>query len=82
MGKIGAVVAAAGRSRRMGSPKQLMAWGGRRVLTAVIEGLQAAGADPVCCVVGHQRDEVAETAGATGAEVVYNPEYEIGRAHV
>lgn len=74
-GRIGAIVAAAGRSTRMGSPKQLLSWGQSTVLATVLGQLATAGAQPVLCVVGHERDQIAQIAEQAGAEVVYNPDY-------
>ncbi|MEX1018128.1 MAG: nucleotidyltransferase family protein [Litorilinea sp.] len=76
---IAAVIAAAGRSTRMGEPKQLLPWRDATptgsVLGTVLINLAAAGVQPVICVVGHARDEIGAVAGAAGAEVVYNPDY-------
>ena len=43
---IAAVIAAAGQSRRMGSPKQLLPWGDSTVIATVVQNLTAAGAVP------------------------------------
>ena len=72
---IAAVVAAAGRSTRMGEPKQLMAWGERTILGTVVANLAAAGAVPVICVVGHRAEEIIAALGDAPAEVVVNPNY-------
>ncbi len=45
-----AVIPAAGLSRRMGTPKQLLPWRQGAILTAVIAALQAGGCAPVVCV--------------------------------
>lgn len=72
---VAAVVAAAGRSTRMGEPKQLLAWGDRTVLGAVAHNLAAAGASPVLCVVGHRADEMAAALGDAPAHLLRNPNY-------
>ncbi|RME60146.1 MAG: nucleotidyltransferase family protein [Caldilineae bacterium] len=72
---IGAVVAAAGQSRRMGRPKQLLPWGEGVVIQAVVNHLAAAGAEPVICVVGHRGEEVAAALAGTGAHILHNPDY-------
>lgn len=58
---IAAVIAAAGRSTRMGRPKQLLPWGDSTVLATVACNLAAAGAAPVVCVVGHRAAEMTAT---------------------
>jgi molybdenum cofactor cytidylyltransferase len=72
---IAAVVAAAGRSTRMGEPKQLMPWGERTVLGTVAHNLAEAGASPVLCVVGHRADEMAAALGHAPAQLLRNPGY-------
>lgn len=76
--KIAAVVAAAGRSTRMGEPKQLLPWGERTVLGTVATNLAAAGACPVLCVVGHRANEMAVALGDAPAQLLYNPDYLAG----
>ena len=72
---IAAVIAAAGRSTRMGEPKQLLPWGARTVLGTVVDKLAEAGASPVLCVVGHRADEMATALGDAPALLIRNPDY-------
>jgi molybdenum cofactor cytidylyltransferase len=73
--QIAAIVAAAGMSRRMGLPKQLLPWGSRTVIATVVEKLAAAGAAPVIVVVGHRKDEVKAALADTPAQTVDNADY-------
>ena len=73
--QIAAVVAAAGRSTRMGEPKQLLPWGERTVLGTVAQHLADAGASPVLCVVGHRADEMAAALGDAPAQLLRNPNF-------
>lgn len=75
---IAAVVAAAGRSTRMGEPKQLLPWGDSTVLGTVARNLASAGASPVICVVGHRADEMAAALGDAPATLLRNPDYLVG----
>ena len=72
---VAAVIAAAGRSTRMGEPKQLLPWGDRTVLGTVAINLHAAGASPVLCVVGHLAEEMASALGDAPAILVHNRDY-------
>lgn len=72
---VAAVIAAAGRSRRMGEPKQLLPWGKSTVIATVVTNLIAAGADPILCVTGHRHEEIASVLTATAAELHYNEAY-------
>lgn len=71
-GQVAAVVAAAGRSTRMGEPKQLLPWGERTVLGTVAFNLAAAGARPVLCVVGHRAAEMAAALADAPAQLLHN----------
>ena len=73
--RIGAVIAAAGLSRRMGSPKQLLPWGNSTVIASVVEHLHEAGAAPILVVTGHRHDEVAAAISNTTAQPIYNADY-------
>ncbi|MCC7353068.1 MAG: NTP transferase domain-containing protein, partial [Anaerolineae bacterium] len=61
---IAAVVLAAGQSRRMGEPKQLLPLGSRRVIEWVIAALREAEVDEIIVVTGHQREDVEAAVGA------------------
>ena len=74
--QIAAVIAAAGQSRRMGRPKQLLPWGDVTVIAAVVDNLHAAGAVPVVCVIGHRSAELREALRDAPAVLVYNEEYQ------
>ncbi|MEZ4609830.1 MAG: NTP transferase domain-containing protein [Caldilineaceae bacterium] len=76
MTQIAAVIAAAGQSRRMGRPKQLLPWGDVTVIAAVVDNLHAAGAAPVVCVIGHRSAELREALRDAPAVLVYNEEYQ------
>jgi len=61
-GRVGAILLAAGLSRRMGTCKQLLPLGGTTVIARCLEGLLAGGVEEVIVVVGPQGDAVAEEA--------------------
>lgn len=75
MAQVAAIIAAAGRSTRMGQPKQLLPWGNRTVLGTVAHNLSEAGANPVLCVVGHRAEEMAAALGEAPAQLIYNTDY-------
>jgi molybdenum cofactor cytidylyltransferase len=75
---VAAIVAAAGRSTRMGEPKQLLPWGERTVLGTVAANLAGAGACPVLCVVGHRAEEMGSALGDAPAQLLHNPGYLLG----
>ena len=63
--RIATVVLAAGMSRRMGQPKQLLPFGGSTVLRTVLKMLQSvSGRGDVVVVLGHRADEVRKVLPA------------------
>jgi len=75
---IAAVVPAAGESRRMGTPKQLLPFGATTVLGHVVDQLLASAVDEVSVVVGHQQDRVAQSLAGRGVRIVVNEDYRAG----
>jgi molybdenum cofactor cytidylyltransferase len=76
---VGAVVLAAGMSKRMGQPKVLLPWTARRtIIEQIIEQLMLARLDHICVVTGSRSGEVRQLATGMGAETAYNPDYRSG----
>jgi molybdenum cofactor cytidylyltransferase len=75
---VGAVVLAAGLSRRMGEPKMVLPWGGHTIIEQVVSELEAAGADPICVVTGGARAQVEEALRAARVHCAYNPSHADG----
>lgn len=68
--KVAAILLAAGRSRRMGSCKQLLPMGGKTVIARCLETLLAGGIEEVVVVVSPEGDDVARAARAYPVTVV------------
>ena len=72
---------AAGSSRRLGRPKQLLAIDGRPLLQHAVDAAAAAGVGEVVVVLGAAMDEiVAAVELPAGARVVANPDHASGQA--
>lgn len=81
-GRVAAVVLAAGRSTRMGRPKQTLPWGdGQTLLSTVVAGLRASEVSQVVVVTGMAREAVEASlsalAGGPGPAVstAFNPDF-------
>ena len=72
--RVYAVVAAAGRSRRMGTQKLLLPFGGTTVLGRVVKSLLAAPVSGVVVVVSAEGDDVAAEATRAGGGTTINPD--------
>lgn len=75
---LAAVVLAAGESRRMGTPKQLLPFGDRTILQCVVDTLLTAGVGEVIVVVGHLADRVRAVLGERPVRAVENALYREG----
>ncbi len=72
------IVLAAGESRRMGQPKQLLPFGERTILERVVDTLLTAGVGEVIVVLGHLADRVRAVLGDRPVRAVVNTEYRQG----
>ena len=79
-GQVGAVVLAAGESKRLGTPKQLLAWGEDTLLGHVVDTVLASQADPVVVVLGHQADACRAALGDRPVKVVINSDWAQGQS--
>lgn len=74
------VVLAAGSSRRMGRPKQLLDFGGRPLLEMVVGQANDSQLHEVYVVLGAKADEIQARVDFGRARVVVNPDHESGMA--
>jgi molybdenum cofactor cytidylyltransferase len=77
---ISAIVLAAGESRRMGRPKQMLAWQGKTLLRHVLESLINSNADEIILVLGHEAEAIRKGLSEFQIKVVINPDYKQGMA--
>jgi len=74
------VVLAAGSSRRMGRPKQLLEVGGRPLLEVIVAHACASRLDEVLVVLGAEADEIRELVDVGRARVIVNSDHASGMA--
>jgi Uncharacterized MobA-related protein len=72
------LVLAAGGSRRLGEPKQLLAYRGSTLLDATLSAARACGFDQFLVALGASSAQVRSSVDLGTAEVVENPEYSTG----
>lgn len=75
---ISAIVLAAGQSKRMGTQKMLLPWGGTSVIGKVISTLSASGIFDIHVVTGGIHSELEKKLKEFNVHFVYNPEYRNG----
>ena len=73
-----AIVLAAGRSSRMGVQKLLLPFGGKTVITHIVDQLLATKVDKVYVVTGHQPQRISDELSGRSVSVVDNPDYDSG----
>jgi molybdenum cofactor cytidylyltransferase len=74
---IGAIVLAAGKSERMGTPKALLTFRGKTFLEHILDAIPLSAVDRTIVVVGHHRREI-ESHVRPNISLVFNPDYERG----
>ena len=75
---VAAIVLAAGMSRRMGAPKQLLRVGDKTILERTLENVRASNASEIVLVLGHAADEIQKRIATQDLKIVLNHGYEQG----
>jgi len=75
---VAGLVLAAGGSRRLGRPKQLLPYGGATLLDHVLGTARACRFDQLVCVLGGASEGVRTTVDLRGVDVVVNPGFGTG----
>ena len=73
-----AIILAAGQSRRMGRPKQLLPLGDGTILERTVDNIIQTGVGEVIVVLGHRAAEIAPRLAARPVRIVTNPDYRLG----
>ncbi len=77
-GHVAAIVLAAGRSERMGEPKQVLLLRGKPLLTRVLDALRSAGVAEIIVVLGADADRVRREILLEGTQPVVHPGFTEG----
>jgi len=77
---VAAIILAAGGSRRLSRPKQLLPWGNKTLLEQAVDMTLASCLRPVIVVLGYQADVLTTILGARPVQVVVNPHWEEGQS--
>jgi molybdenum cofactor cytidylyltransferase len=77
---ISAILLAAGESKRMGRPKQLLEWQGKTLLRHVLENLINSTVDEIILVLGHEAEAIQKSLTAFQIKIVINLDYQQGMA--
>ncbi len=80
--RVAGLILAAGESSRMGRDKALLPYRGRTFIETIVTKLREAGIERVVVVLGHHPEIIQQAsgiAGASGVEVVINPDYRRGQ---
>jgi molybdenum cofactor cytidylyltransferase len=75
---LSAILLAAGESKRMGKPKQLMPLGQSTMLEQAIDNLLNSAVDEIIVVLGHRAEEITKTIAAKPVKIIVNPNYRQG----
>ncbi|UNY98731.1 nucleotidyltransferase family protein [Zhouia spongiae] len=78
MNNIAILILAAGSSSRMGAPKQLLAVGNQKMISVIVGNAAKSKAGKIYCVLGAKAEEIQKDIKRSGAEVIYNADWEKG----
>jgi molybdenum cofactor cytidylyltransferase len=73
-----AIILAAGESRRMGQPKQLLPFGNKTMLECVIDAFRSPRVDEIRVVLGYKADKIAAKIAHERCKIVRNEHYRQG----
>lgn len=73
-----AIVLAAGRSSRMGVQKLLLPFGGKTVISHIVDQLLKSTVDEVFVVTGHEPQRITEELSGWRVSIVNNADYDFG----
>ena len=75
---ISVIILAAGESKRMGKPKQLMPLGRTAILEQTVDNCLNSKVNEVIVVLGHRSEEVIRIIAARPVKLAINPNYQRG----
>ena len=75
---VSSILLAAGKSKRMGKPKQLMPWGQSTMIEQTIDNLMGSAVNEIIVVLGHRAEEVIKIIATKPIKLTINPDYEQG----
>src|SRR5260370_26522697 len=73
-----AIILAAGESRRMGQPKQLLPFGDKTMLECVVDAFRSPQVDEIRVVLGYKADEIQKKITFAQCKLVKNDRYPLG----
>lgn len=79
-GKYAIIILAAGRSARLGSPKQLLSYQGKNLLQHTIDIATESNIGPILVVLGSEIEKIESSLDPSELTVVKNPNWESGMA--
>ncbi|MDP2414784.1 nucleotidyltransferase family protein [Daejeonella sp.] len=79
-GKYVLIILAAGRSARLGSPKQLLSYQGKNLLQHTIDAAHESQIGPIIVILGSDMEEIASRLDPVPLTIVKNPNWESGMA--
>ena len=78
--EVAGVVLAAGGSKRLGQPKQLLSWQGEPFISKIVKTGLEGGLTPLVVVTGAERELIEGALDNISIDFAYNPDWELGQA--
>jgi molybdenum cofactor cytidylyltransferase len=78
--RVAGIILAAGESRRLGSPKQLLSWRGQPFVRHIARVALTAGLSPLVVVTGHSASQVQAALDDLPLVLAHNPDWQSGQS--
>jgi molybdenum cofactor cytidylyltransferase len=76
---VAGIIIAAGESKRLGIPKQLLPWQGKILIEYVIHIIEKCNVNPIHVVLGSYYDQIASVIKLPGVKIINNEDWKAGK---
>jgi molybdenum cofactor cytidylyltransferase len=76
---VAGILIAAGESKRLGTPKQLLPWRGKKLLEYVIQTISNCNIDPIHVILGSNYEQITSVINFQGVKIINNKNWKDGK---
>jgi molybdenum cofactor cytidylyltransferase len=76
---VAGIIIAAGESKRLGTPKQLLPWQGKKLLEYIIQTIRNCNIDPIHVILGSNYEQIASVINYKGVKLINNKNWREGK---
>jgi molybdenum cofactor cytidylyltransferase len=76
---VAGIIIAAGESKRLGTPKQLLPWQGKMLLEYIIQTISNCNIDPIHVILGSNYEQITSVINFQGVKIINNKNWKEGK---